>query len=413
MPIIRASASDYTKIVKAVAIVGAQKSNPAGSRIVSKNSAVVNVGAISSAIVGSSFKFMQPDRGVVVVASAAPAGITVSNAGGFDGVIIKYNSSGTPQWARRIGGSGGDYVRSVATDSNGNIVVVGQYFSNPVTIYDTDGTTAFTTLSNAGQADTFIIKYNSSGTPQWVRRIGGDGGDNGYGITTDSSGNITVGGTYSSNPPTIYDTDGTTTFTGFTALPYAGSIDGFIVQYNSSGTPQWARRIGGTEGDGGFAITTDSSGNITVGGNYTSTTLTIYDTDGTAAFTLANAGSTDAFIVQYDSSGDPQWARRIGGTGGDAAYDMTTDSSGNITVVGNYSSTTLTIYNTDGTTAFTTLSNAGSIDGFIIKYNSSGTPQSAKRIGGTGDDYASRIATDSNGNIVVVGPYTSTTMTIT
>jgi hypothetical protein len=400
-------------------------------------------------------------------------GVTLANEGGGDAFIVQYDLSGTPQWARRIGGTSGDTVRSVTIDSNGNIVVVGVYFSTTLTIYDTDGTTAFTTLSNAGSNDTFIVKYNSSGTPQWARQIGGTGNDQGYVITTDSNGNITVVGQYNSDTLSVfgssasfstlsrqggagdytfvvqYNSSGTPQWarriggnnggigTGittdsngnifvvlysasspmsvfgssasFTSLASTGGTDSYMVKYNSSGDPQWVRQIGGSGADQMWAITTDSNGNIIVIGYYNSNTVSIYGSS--ASFTtLSREGSSDIFVVKYNSSGTPQWARQIGGSGADIGYGVTTDSNGNITVVGYYNSDTLSVFGSSA--SFSTLSNAGSNDTFVVQYNSSGTPQWARRIGGTGNEYVQTITTDSNGNIFVVGYHTSTTLTI-
>jgi hypothetical protein len=333
---------------------------------------------------------------------------TLANAGSNDVFIVQYNSSGTPQWARRIGGTTDDTGHRVATDSNGNIVLVGIYASTTLTIYDTDGTTAFTTLANAGDNDGFIVQYNSSGTPQWARQIGGSGSDSIFAVATDSNGNIIVYGSYLSSPVSIYGSS-----TSFTTLANAGGRDILIVKYNSSGTPQWARRIAGTLDESEFgAVATDSNGNIVVAGFYGSTTLSIYGSS--ASFTtLANAGDNDVFIVKYNSSGDPQWARRIGGSGSDSIFGVATDSNGNIVVSGYYTSTTLTIYDTDGTTTFTTLANGGSNDAFIVKYNSSGTPQWSRQIGGTGSEVANTLTIDSNGNIVVAGSFSTNPLTIT
>jgi hypothetical protein len=408
MPVLRPSASDYTKIVKSIANIGSYATNPQGSRPPSSLSVPFNISATRSNIVGSSFQFFRLNRGIVAVASAPPPpeSVTLNNAGSFDGLIVKYDSSGTLQWARRIGGTSGDFARSIISDSAGNIIVTGNYTSTTLTIYDTDGTTAFTTLANAGSNDIFIVKYNSSGTPQWARRIGGSGSDAVSRVATDSNGNIIVVGHYDSNPVSIYGSSAS-----FTTLSNAGSNDVFIVKYNSSGDPQWARRIGGINDDTPTRVATDSNGNIVVVGYHSVTTLTIYDIDGTTAFTLANAGAQDGFIVKYDSSGDPQWARRIGGTGTDVAYGVATDSNGNIIVYGSYVSSPVPIYGSSA--SFTTLANAGVRDVFIVKYDSSGDPQWARRIGGSGEDGEfGAVATDSNGNIVVVGYYASNPISV-
>ena len=349
-------------------------------------------------------------NGVVYVATATtirkitPVVASLANAGSFDGFVVKYDSAGTPLWATRVSGTEDDLHYSSNTDSNGNIVVVGHYRSNPLTIYNADGTT-FTTLAGAG-FDGFVVKYNSAGTPQWARRMRGSGFNFLTSVSTDSNGNIVVAGYYDSNPLTINNADGTT----FTTLTNSGSNDGFVVKYNPEGTPQWARRVGGTASDRFQSVTTDSSGNIVVAGYYASNPLTIYNADGTTFTTLAGVGD-DGFVVKYASDGTPQWARRVGGGGTDNIFSVTTDSNGNIVVFGEYNSTPLNIYNADGTT-FTTLTDSGTTNVFVVKYNSAGTPLWVRRVGGTTVDAAGSVSTDSNGNIVVIGYYGSNPLTI-
>ena len=48
-------------------------------------------------------------------------------------------------------------------------------------------------------------------------------------------------------------------------------------------------------------------------------------------------------------------------------------------------------------------SNAGGIDLFVVKYNSSGTKQWTKQLGTSSNDSANGVATDSSGNVYVGG----------
>ena len=71
------------------------------------------------------------------------------------------------------------------------------------------------------------------------------GSDNGYGITSDSSGNVYVTGS------TVGALDGNTS---------AGGYDLFVVKYNSSGVKQWTQQLGASSTDIANSITIDSSG---------------------------------------------------------------------------------------------------------------------------------------------------------
>jgi len=77
-----------------------------------------------------------------------------TSAGNNDLFVVKYNFSGTKQWAKQLGTSSYDIAFGVATDSSGNVYVTGG------TLGGLDGNT------NSGNTDIFLVKYNSSGTKQ-------------------------------------------------------------------------------------------------------------------------------------------------------------------------------------------------------------------------------------------------------
>ncbi|MES2616045.1 MAG: SBBP repeat-containing protein, partial [Bdellovibrionota bacterium] len=75
--------------------------------------------------------------------------------GTYDFVVTKYDSSGAKQWTRQLGvASKPTYGYATATDSSGNVYVAG----------NTNGGLDGNTLT--GTQDSFVTKYNSSGTKQ-------------------------------------------------------------------------------------------------------------------------------------------------------------------------------------------------------------------------------------------------------
>ena len=339
----------------------------------------------------------------IYAADGTTVSFTLAVAGNYDSFIVKYNSSGTPLWVRRLAGTLGDISKSVSIDSSGNIIVTGTYLSSPLNIYAVDGTTVSSTLTNSGTTNSFLVKYNSSGTLLWNRKIGGTLNDDCRSVTTDLSRNIIVVGVYTSDPLNIFGSDGTTPF--FT-LVKIGSITCLVVKYNSSGTPLWARRIGGSLNAVANRVITDSSENIIVVGGYTSDPLNIYAADGTTvSFTLPNSGDNDGLIVKYDSNGTLLWARRIGGTGSDSIISGSIDSSGNIIVTGLYSASPLNIFAADGTTVSFTLTSSGTFDTYLVKYDSNGTLLWARRMGGGNRVDPFSVSTDLSGNIILVGTF--------
>ena len=260
--------------------------------------------------------------------------VTGETWGGLDGntssgkndiFLVKYNSSGTKQWTKQLGTSDNDSGLGVTTDSSGNIYVTGETWGG------LDGNTS------SGKNDIFLVKYNSSGTKQWTKQLGTSTFDEGSGVTTDSSGNIYVTG----------DTGG-----GLDGNTSSGKQDIFLIKYNSSGTKQWTKQLSNSSNEQVFGVATDSSGNIYVTGT------TMGNLDGNT-FCYCN----DIFLIKYNSSGTKQWTKQLGTSTFDAAYGVTTDSSGNIYVTGG------TGGGLDGNTS------SGSGDIFIVKYDSSGIKQ--------------------------------------
>ena len=224
-------------------------------------------------------------------------GATLAFTGGGDAFLAKYSSAGSVVWAAQIAGAGSEIGNGVSTDSSGNVFVTG-YYNAALTLYNTGGTTG-ATLANAGGNDVFLAKYSSAGSVVWATRIASTTSDYGYGVATDSSGNVFVTGYYSA-ALTLYNTGGGTG----ASLAFTGGYDVFLAKYSSAGSVVWAAQITGTGAslDYGRAVATDSSGNVFVTGYY-SAALTLYNSDTTTGATLAFAGVTDVFLAKYSSTG--------------------------------------------------------------------------------------------------------------
>ncbi|MFH1219359.1 MAG: FlgD immunoglobulin-like domain containing protein [Candidatus Eisenbacteria bacterium] len=127
---------------------------------------------------------------------------TSYNGGWCDVFVTKLSSSGsTLLWSTFLGGSSYEYGYSPVLDASGNTVVTGYTGSTdfPTTpgAYDT---------SHNGSYDCFVAKLSASGsTLLWSTFLGGTGGDYGYSLVLDASGDpVVTGGTESSNFPATY-----------------------------------------------------------------------------------------------------------------------------------------------------------------------------------------------------------------
>ena len=279
-----------------------------------------------------------------------------TNSGERDLFLVKYNSSGTKQWTRQLGTSGSDEGYGVTVDSSDNIYVTGS----------TEG--GLDNNTSSGGVDIFLVKYNSSGTKQWTQQLGTSSGEDGRGVTVDSSDNIYVTGF---------------TYGGLDNNTNSGSEDIFLVKYDSSGTKQWTQQLGTSAQDRGYGVTVDSSNNIYVTGT------TKGGLDGNTL--TGNFNAYDFFLVKYNSSGVKQWTKQLGTSSNDYGYGVTVDSSDNIYVTG------ITGGGLDNNTS------SGGYDLFLVKYNSSGTKQWTKQLGNSSWDNGYGVTVDSSNNIYVTG----------
>ena len=267
-------------------------------------------------------------------------GLSTRQATGTDILTVKYNSSGIFQWARTYNGSdsSSDVGNGIAVDNAGNVYVIG-------------------TARNAN-VDAVLIKYDPSGTMQWVKTHNGTG--NGYDefndVYVDGGGNIyAVGNIRNTNS------------------------DLLAVKYNAAGTLLWQVAYNaGTANEDGLSVTVGDSGNVYVSGS------------------TASTGSTyvDMLLIKINSSGITQWGRTYAGVGigVDEAFSVATGDSGNVYITGNSYGGTGTNY--DVTT---------------IKYGLDGTRKWVVKYDPPEYQRGAKILTDDSGYVYVMaktGDYT-------
>ena len=298
-------------------------------------------------------------------------------------------------WAKSAGGNKDENASSICSDAAGNIYAAGSFWSNLFTI----GTT---TLVNSNPTptpiteDTYIIKYSGSGNPLWAKSFGSSSGNESSPVMTcDPSGNAVIAGFFNNSTLTI----GTYTLTNNSLY---GATDAYLAKYDSNGNVLWARSFGGSNAEGVFAITSDASGNIFVGGNYGDCTFTI----GTNTITPAGSGN-DILLVKYDSGGNPVWVRTAGGPDSEYPTALTIDASGNLLVTGVFQSTSFALgtYTVSGGGA-----GANAQELFVAKYDNSGNALWAKSAGGADYETTYAITADASGNSIVCGSFQSDTV---
>jgi hypothetical protein len=357
------------------------------------------------------------------------------------------------QWIKDADGSDRDWAYSVALDAQGNAYVAGVFQSPTLTL-------GSFTLSNAGQYDIFLAKYNPAGQVVWAKSVGGPLSEWAVAINVDNAGSLYLTGYYHSAYVLF----------GMVTLINQGFSDIYLAKYDTNGTALWAKSVGGTGSESASCVTTDASGDVYIAGGFTSPALAFgpitlthsgmtsdvflakYDSNGTEIwargagspdndgassvavdasghvyltgsfhgdligfdlFALTNVnpgwGSSDLFLVKYDAGGDVIWAKSAGGIYGDEANGIRLDANGNPVIAGNFESPTL-----DFTT--TILTNADTVNGnddlFLVKYDTSGNITWAKSAGGIAREYLLALDLDAAGNVYIAGGYEDSALTI-
>ena len=272
--------------------------------------------------------------------------------GNEDGLLVRYDTSGTWQGTKRLGGPAYDSTRALAGNAT-NLLATG------FTQSSFDGQT------NAGFNDAFLSKRDSTGTVLWTRFVGTSSDDRGSAATFDSAGNGYLAGF---------------TLGSLSGFSNAGASDIFVSRYDPAGNLTLLKQVGTSGSDGASAVKVDASGNIYLAGG----------TQG-ALGGESNAGGTDAFIMKLDSNGNLLWTRLIGGTGNDDSYALGLDATGHVWIGGSSTST------------FGGHSNGGGYDAFIAEYDSTGLLLGTSFLTSSGDDEILGMALGPDGSAYVTG----------
>ncbi|MFL6194677.1 MAG: SBBP repeat-containing protein [Thermoanaerobaculia bacterium] len=227
----------------------------------------------------------------VAVSSAFPTAgpIPSSYQGNGDAYLVKLSPSGERLLSRFLGGSGFESATSIAVAA-GRIVVAGY----------TDST-VFPTL-NAAQAaigggyEDFVIGMDATGAVVYSTFLGGRQDEGVPDVALDAAGNAwVVGGTSSTDFPVK------------NALQPAlrPPADAFVTKLSRTGALVSSTYLGGSFGDGAFAVAVDPAGNVTVAGATASTDFPLKDPiqaecqpqDGTVCV------SADAFVTRLNPAG--------------------------------------------------------------------------------------------------------------
>ncbi len=309
-------------------------------------------------------------KGEVVYAASFNAGAPL--------LLAKYGPTGANLFKKttdniRANGYAEDVIWSSDTDADGGFSVIGSF--EAVTI----GGQTYNSYSGSDD-DCFLIKYNSNGEMEWVRKGGGQSADFALASATDKSdGSIYTAGTFSSEPAAF----------GFNVLhkPPGSRSAPFITKYSRTGEVLWSLSpdFSGLARIVSLAMAPD--GALVFAGTSFS------DSAGDEKTALST------FLGKCSSAGAIEWIKPAGssifGIYPRAIPSVKVHPNGDIYLA----------FTFNGTVALgsSTYSSVGSNDILLGKFTPEGLPIWAKTAGFIGDDRATALWIDEQGRVLLVG----------
>jgi hypothetical protein len=111
----------------------------------------------------------------------------IEGKGKYDAIVVKYDNNGNVLWKKNLGGSNGDYYKSVSVVSDGFIVCGNAYVNN---------TGDWTGMAGKKNTDAIVVKYDLNGNVQWKKNLGGQGYDYYYSVVGVEDGIIAAGNSH-------------------------------------------------------------------------------------------------------------------------------------------------------------------------------------------------------------------------
>lgn len=287
-----------------------------------------------------------------------------------DATLIKmnYNTSTNTWsygWGRLFGSTGNDRGQASATDSAGDVFVVGGF--RGTVDFDADLGGGTTNRTSAGGTDAYIVNYNSSGTFQWVGTAGGTGDDYAEAVGTTNSNNAVFTGAFSGTADLDPTTGGTQNRTS------SGAHDIFIIRVGTAGGFKWANNYGSTNEDFGMDVESPTGTNDVVAIGMFQGTVD-FDIHASRTENRSSNSSRDVYrlLINDNSTGTQntlRYAYTYGGTGSESVLELATYTNASSVVnsytAGSFLSATVDFDPTSGTDTHTKTSGAGLNNGFL------------------------------------------------
>ena len=243
------------------------------------------------------------DGGVVAVGfSESTNGTYSTNHGKRDGIILKFNGSGTLVWKKILGGSNDEVFYDLLSTSDGGFIVAGNSNS---TDGDLQGIATGSPLNFTG----WLLKIDKDGNTVWQKLIGNEISAGFFRIVNGLDGGYFLAGSQVSYVPD-------------TPNHYGGS-DIVITKVDALGNLEWTKNLGGTDTDQPKDLLADN-------GNY----LLLGSTESSDNDIPSNRGKSDAVLFSIDVNGEMNWVQTYGFLKTDKLEQITVADNGNYLLSG-------------------------------------------------------------------------------
>ncbi len=315
---------------------------------------------------------------------AGPSNVTYGDA-----YLAKFDAAGNRLWATYFGGTASEGAWDIICDEHNNVYMAGQAASTSAIA---GGNNIFQNAFGGGSSDAFLAKFDPTGNLVWSTYYGGSGMDEGWGVASDKNGSIYLTGRTSSTSNIAFGT-------GVHQTVLGGSVDGFLVKFDTLGNRIWATYFGGTGQENTWDVTCDKNGNVYVSGE-TSSPNNIATAN---AHQTTKTNASEAFLIKFAPNGTRVWGTYYGGNGPSQNFGtgVATDDVNNVYITGYTVST-----NDIATPGSHQPTKIGGYTAYLAKFDDNGTRLWGTYFGGTGEENGYDVATDPWGNVYITG-YTS------
>jgi len=303
----------------------------------------------------------------------------LNSAGLTDVFILKVDTnSGQTIWAKAVGGSNGEFPKTLAVDNLGKLCVGG--------IFSGQASFGGSVLTGVANGDAFVACYTTAnGTHIWSRAWGSTGFDGTAALAFDAGGNLYAGGRF----------NGSVNFGG-TSLASAGLSDTWIAKFSgANGEHFWSKRAGASSDDYLTGIAVDHLGHAIATGYFSGST-----SFGGALLTAAGANAVFVAAL-HTGDGSHFWSKAFsldwGPSYGDTANGIAVSPAGDLVITGQL----LRDVDFGGGPLLGTFS----YDVYLVQFNNNGAHLWSKRFSALYGDGGNRVAIDSAGNVVLVGDF--------